>query len=151
MTNYYDTQPISGNSFRHNIQSAFQTCYWFFTVLSVFLAVEGVVVSVYTVVFGQSLALRGPAGSMIRAINGFEREQRLVLILFSLSILFLGIGTIFQFYVVMDWLSAHLCAGVAVVLMYHWYTHTVDVYNRYNYKKEGSEWRRRDDYRRSQV
>jgi len=151
MTTYYNTQALTGTSFGSEIQSAFQTCYWFFTVISVFLAIEGVCVSVYTVVFGYALALRGPAGSMIRAINGFEREQRLVLIVFSLSIFFLGIGTIFQMYVVMDWLSAHLCASVAVVLMYHWYTHCVDVYNRYNFRKETVDWTRRDDYRRSAV
>lgn len=151
MTTYYNTQALSGTSFAAEVQSAFQTCYWFFTVISVFLAIEGVVVSVYTVVFGQALALRGPAGSMIRAVNAFEREQRLVLILFSLSIFFLGIGTIFQMYVVMDWLSAHLCASVAAILMYHWYVHCMDVYNRYNYTKESVEWTKHDDYRRSQV
>ena len=53
--------------------------------------------------FGQNLALRGPAGSMVKAINLMADYQRHVLIVFTLSFLMLGIGTIAEFYVIMNW------------------------------------------------
>ena len=55
--------------------------------------------------FGQNLALRGPAGSMVKAINLMADYQRHVLVVFTSSFIVLGIGTIFEFYVIMDWVS----------------------------------------------
>jgi hypothetical protein len=149
LTTYYNTEALSYTAFEPDVQEAFQVCYWFFTIISVFLSLEGMLVSVYTVMFGQALALRGPAGSMIRAINGFEKEQKHVLVVFSMTLFFLGIATIFQFFVVMDWVGSILCSIVAVVGMYHWYRHCMDIYNRYKYKKESADWKKRDDHRDS--
>ena len=52
--------------------------------------------------FGQNLALRGPAGSMVKAVGMMAEYQRHVLIVYSSSFLTLGIATIFCFYVYMD-------------------------------------------------
>ena len=65
--------------------------------------------------FGQALALRGPPGSMIRAIKNMDHYQKHALVVFSLTLTFLGLALIFQFYVVMDWWTASACALVAVV------------------------------------
>ena len=55
--------------------------------------------------FGQNLALRGPAGSMVKAVTIMAENQRHVLVVYSLAFLMMGIGTIFCFYVYMDWVS----------------------------------------------
>lgn len=85
--------------------------------------------SVYLVVFGQALALQGPTGSVNKAIEILKRYQKHLLLTFSLTLLSLGCATIAGFWYVMSWYGASLCTVVAVIGMFSWHVHTVQIYN----------------------
>lgn len=102
----------------------------------------------YLTVFGQGLALRGPAGSMIKAINAFNYYQKHVLLSFTLNIFFLGISTICQFYVFMTLWGAHICAILMIIGMSVWWIFCLQVFNRFKYVEEVAGWRQDHEHSR---
>ena len=106
---------------------------------TMFFDVHHVVYS-YTTVFGQGMALRGPSGSMVKAVNGMVREQSHILYTFSITIFFLGVSTISTYYVVMNLIGAHICAAVTVLAMYFWHRQCLGIYNRFKWVTPAAEW-----------
>lgn len=99
----------------------------------------------YLVVFGQGLALRGPPGSMIKAINAFIYYQHHILFSFTMNIVFLGLSTIFQYYVFMTLLGAHICCVITIIGMLIWHKYCLKVFNRFKFANESIDWTKRDD------
>ena len=93
--------------------------------------------------FGQGLALRGPSGSMIKAVDGMCQEQKQVLTAFTATIFFLGVSTIATYYVVMTLLGAHICSAVTVLAMMLWHRYCLRIYNRFKYARPPAEWEER--------
>ena len=96
-------------------------------------------------VFGQGLALRGPPGSMIKAINAFIYYQHHILFSFTMNIVFLGLSTIFQYYVFMTLLGAHICCVITILGMLVWHKYCLKVFNRFKFANESINWTKRDD------
>jgi len=82
--------------------------YWISSALCICLSLHVLLCSVYSTVFGQGLALRGPTGSMVRAVDGMCAEQYEIIYIFSGNVFFLGCSTIATYYVVMDEYGAHV-------------------------------------------
>lgn len=49
--------------------------YWTTTAICIVVALEVLLSTVFLVVYGQGMAIRGPIGSMVQAIHGFDAEQ----------------------------------------------------------------------------
>jgi hypothetical protein len=86
--------------------------YWISSAMCICLSLHVLLCSVYSTVFGQGLALRGPAGSMVRAVNGMCAEQYEIIYIFSGNIFCLGTSTIATYYIVMDETAAHVSLWV---------------------------------------
>jgi hypothetical protein len=65
--------------------------YWITSAVCLAAAVHVLVCTVFVNVFGQGLALRGPVGSMIRAVNGMVLEQEQIIIAFIAAMIFFGL------------------------------------------------------------
>eukprot|EP01035_Chromulina_nebulosa_P021466 gene21466-27804_t len=63
--------------------------YWIGTTLSIIFSVKSFLAALYISVYGDSLALRGPIGSMVKAVDGMAEGQKSVVSNFLLSIIFL--------------------------------------------------------------
>lgn len=86
---------------------------------------------VFIAVYGQSLALRGPAGSMVRAVNAMIAEQKQVLSSFLLMLVFFVFTEIGMFWVIMDdYLATIGTLGVLLgcCVTYHY---CLRIYNRF--------------------
>ena len=123
------TGPMDTTQLSYVYTETFQNLYWVLTVMSIFFSLEGLLVSVYLVVFGQALALQGPTGSVNKAIDILKRYQKHLLLTFSMTLITLGFATIAGFWYVMSWYGAAICSAVAVFGMFSWHIHTVQIYN----------------------
>ena len=119
----------------------YQYAFWLTSVICICLSLESLLVSLYLVVFGQGLALRGPAGSMIKAINAFQKYQQHVLLVFSMTIASVGVSTMCEFFVFMDFRSACIAAILMAVGMWVWWTFCLQVYNQFQFIAEPVTWR----------
>ena len=75
--------------------------YWITSAITTACSVQVLVCTIFISVFGQGLALRGPLGSMVRAVEGMIVEQEQVVFFFCLSIFSFGfqcIGTLCSIY-----------------------------------------------------
>lgn len=123
--------------------------YWVSAALCICLSLHVLLCSVYATVFGQGLALRGPSGSMVRAVDGMCAEQYEIIYIFSCNIFVLGVSTIATYYVVMDEYGAHACTGITIIAMYYWYRYCLRIYNRFKYVEQGAQWSDKETDRRS--
>lgn len=114
--------------------------YWVSTTICICLSLHVLLCTVYAAVFGEGLALRGPPGSMVRAVDGMVYEQQQVILTFSINIFALGVSTISTYYVIMDIWGAHVCTAITVVAMYFWYAYCLRIYNRFKFVKTPLTW-----------
>ena len=68
--------------------------YWVTTALCVAAAMHVFICTIFISVFGQGLALRGPVGSMVRAVEGMVVEQQQVLVSFVIAMFFFALQAI---------------------------------------------------------
>ena len=76
-----------------------------------------VVVASHGMMFGPSLAIRGPHGSMSRAVHAMNDARRHVLRLFWVGLLFLMLSIIFLGWLKVDWVTATCMTVVAVIFL----------------------------------
>jgi hypothetical protein len=73
------------------------------------------IATVFITVYGEGLAIRGEAGSMIKTIHGMIAEQHLIVYLFVLVIATYLLQYIGMYFIVMDWEVATFCACMTVL------------------------------------
>jgi Ca2+/Na+ antiporter len=101
--------------------------------------------TVFINIFGNALALRGPAGSMIRAITGMVEEQHQILASFLLTIVFFIVMCISMFFLVMDHTMAWTSSVTMLLCLYITYSYTLRIYNRFQISAASADWRAVDD------
>lgn len=119
--------------------------YWIGSAGTVGAAVHVLVCAVFVAVFGQGLALRGPIGSMVKAVDGMVSEQEHVLFYFVVTIVFFAFQSIGMYWVMMDSTSAIVSTVITFIAMYYWYHYTLRIYNRFNWGKIKSDWEEERD------
>ena len=95
---------------------------------------HGLLCTVFVSVYGQGLALRGPVGSMVKAVDGMVVDQRHILYTFMFTILLFAINVISMYWVMMDFTGALVSTLITFLGMYYWYTVLVKIYNRFKFK-----------------
>lgn len=117
--------------------------YYFFVVLydistaiCFLLCMQSVIVSLFVTVFGQGLALRGPPGSMVKAIEGMVIEQKNVLTVFCLSIAAYIGHEIGMYFVMMDTIHGAICSAIIVISGFYTYKYCVKIYNRFHFDEK---------------
>jgi hypothetical protein len=123
----------------------FVVLYWVTSALTMMTGMHALLVSVFLQVFGQGLALRGPVGSMVRAVEGMVAEQQQIFYSFILTMFFFGLQAIGMYWVMMDSTSSIVCTILTVIAMFYWYQYSLRVYNRFSWKNDRVDWQDEED------
>lgn len=82
-------------------------------------------------IFGNGLALRGPVGSIIRAVDGLVEQQGGVMRSFVVTVIFFGLSLVSYFWAVMTVTAAILCTSLYLLASILCYIFCVRIYNRF--------------------
>ncbi len=99
-------------------------------------ATMGLLISVFISVFGQGLAIRGPPGSMIKAIEGMVIEQHHAVALFVGAAISYVLQMIGMFFVMMDYWGAIASSVFVGCISIYTYNAAVRIYNRFHFPQE---------------
>lgn len=114
--------------------------YWISTAITLAGALHVLLCTIFINVFGQGLALRGPLGSMVQAVEGMVIEQKQVLFSFIVTTAAFGINVIGMYWVMMDQKSAIASSLITLVGMYFWYHYCLRIYNRFKFSSKAVDW-----------
>ena len=89
-----------------------------------------------SLVYGQGLALRGPTGSMIKAVEGMVIEQKTIVTHFNLTILFLGLNLIGVYGIMMTLPFAVMSSVFTVAGMFIWFQASLRILNRFKFSTQ---------------
>lgn len=123
----------------------FIVLYWITSALTVVSSIFALITEIYVVVYGQGLALRGPSGSMVKAIDGMIDEQKTIFWAFNATLLFLGLQQIGMYFIMMDSTSAWVTGALTLVAMVSWYRYGLRLYNRFNWDKLEIAWKEEEE------
>ncbi len=123
----------------------FVVLYWITSAICLCSGMHCLVCTVFVNVYGQGLALRGPPGSMVRAIKGMIAEQEQVLFAFCLTIFTFGLQCVGMYFIMMDGISATVCSVITGVCMILWYRYALRLYNRFSWSGINIDWSEDDE------
>jgi hypothetical protein len=118
----------------------FIALYWVTSAICACCGMHCLVCTVLIQVYGQGLALRGPPGSMVRAIKGMIAEQEQILIAFLITIFTFGLQCIGMYFIMMDGTSAIAASVITVIFMIGWYRYALRLYNRFSWSNINIDW-----------
>ncbi len=87
--------------------------------------------STFSKVFAPGLALRGPSGSMIRALEGLVLETNGIFVLFFWMIVLFQIFSLSLSFVIMSENCAIVCSIIFAFGVYLWYYQCLRIFNRF--------------------
>jgi hypothetical protein len=96
--------------------------------------------TVFISVFGQGLAIRGPAGSMVDTVQGMVKEQHTIVFLFAWVVATFQAQLMSLFFIVMDWEIAVVCCFFLSLIGYYTYFASMRIYNRFKWDFTKSGW-----------
>jgi hypothetical protein len=114
--------------------------YWISSALCICSGVHCLVCTVFGSVFGGGLALRGPPGSMVRAIKGMIAEQEQIFIAFNITIFSFGLQLIGMYFIMMGIASAIATSIITGIFMIFWYRYGLRLYNRFSWSGITVDW-----------
>lgn len=85
-------------------------------------------------IYAPGLALRGPTGSMVRAVEGMIEEQLHIVRAFMWSIGSFAVAIVMFCWMTMTVDAAIGCTVVMVIASYFWYSHCTSIYNKFKWK-----------------
>ena len=94
-----------------------QFVYYIFIIASLAANLNCVSSTTALSVFGTSLALRGPDGAMMRAVEGMYQERKQVFVSFALGLFFMLGGAFVGSWIIMPWEAASLASLIILVCM----------------------------------
>lgn len=118
--------------------------YWFSSALLVCTAAYALLGTQLCDVYGQGLALRGPLGSMVQAIDMMVLEQTVTNQMFIISLFLFGFQQIGMYFIMMESTSGWAASTVTIVAMISWYRYALRLYNKFGLQVENVEWRERE-------
>ena len=113
--------------------------YWISTAFVMGLAIHTILSTMFLSVFGPGLALRGPEGSMVRAVKGMEIEQSSVLAAYVGTLISFAVMTMASFWLVMTQEAAAVSTAFLGVFAYFWWYYCLRIYNRFLFVPVNSE------------
>jgi hypothetical protein len=97
----------------HNVEQIHVTLFYTISTLSVGFNILTMILASYCMIFGPALAIRGPDGSMTRAVNGMYEERRWVLRFF-----WTGLGCIMVSGIFLGWMKFGRQVAIAMTLIF---------------------------------
>jgi hypothetical protein len=129
----------------------FIVLYWVSSAITLAAGVHGLVCSVFVQVFGQGLGLRGPLGSMVRAVEGMVEEQENIVQTFIIAVFSFGFQCIGMYFIMMDWVSATVTSVITLLGIILWYNYSLRLYNRFSWKDMNIKWSNSDEGEQSDM
>jgi hypothetical protein len=99
------------------------------------------IATVFLVVYGQGLAIRGPIGSMVKVVEGMVQEQHKIVGYFIASIITFSLSMVGMYFIMMDEAYAILSAIIAGVGGMYTYHCALRIYNRFFWDESKSGWK----------
>lgn len=118
--------------------------YWLTSAACVSSAIHCLVCTIFLEVFGQGLALRGPLGSMVRAVEGMIVEQKAIVLGFIFTIFMFGLQCIGMYWIMMDQTCAIIASIITFIAIFFWYQYALRLYNRFNWNESKVDWDEED-------
>ena len=87
-------------------------------------------VTIYANVYGQSLAIRGPLGSVTRAVDSLHKELQSIMQIFTIMFIIFLVAVLVSNYVIMTGWPRHVCTGIIIVQFYFTYCSVLRIFNR---------------------
>jgi PH domain len=97
-------------------------------------------------VYALGLALRGPLGSMVIAVDGLKDEQYGIVFSFMMAIFTFAISTIAFFWVVETTMISLFSTIIMIIGMFYWYFYSTRIINRFQWSDERIVWDDSDDF-----
>lgn len=114
--------------------------YWISSAVLFASALHCILTTVYCNVYGAGLALRGPLGSMVRAVDGMVAEKDGIVLSFIICLTSFATSCLGYFWVIMTDEAAWISTAVMMVAMYFWCSHGLRVYNKFKWDETGTAW-----------
>jgi hypothetical protein len=108
--------------------------FWYGTAIAYVVGMHIFICTILCSVFGQGLAIRGPIGSMVHAVDGMVQEQRSIVFFFGVLCVAFNISIIGLFGTMLDEVNALICSAIFTGGLYMWYHYSLRIYNRFQYK-----------------
>lgn len=102
-------------------------------------------------IFGPGLALRGPAGSMVRAVEGMVKEKDSIFLAFFLSVVLFQLASLACCFVVMSHNAAWTAMVIFIVGLWYWYKYCLRIYNRFKLEDIGFAWNDENQGNKSRI
>jgi len=121
------TQTIATEDADFRVDEAF----WICLAITVNTSVHCMITSIFVYVYAYGLALNGPRGSVLQAIEGMIAELDHVFLSYKLMIFFFMSSTILSFWIIMNYHIALPCSILALIFSVIWARHCNNIYNRF--------------------
>jgi hypothetical protein len=108
-----------------------QDIFYIFSTFTFIFAMHTLYNSIFIIVFAPNLALHGPLGSMVRAVDGMTTEQDQVFASFIGALISFTISTAMSFWIIMRERMALICGAMIVVGSGFWYHYCLRIFNRF--------------------
>lgn len=109
--------------------------YWFSSAGTLAYATHILICTLVLTVYGEGLAIRGPEGSMVKAVDGMVEEQANVFFYFNVMIAFFTLQCISMYWIMMDAANAWASTGITLAFVYLWYHYALRIYNKFKWSK----------------
>ena len=98
MESFSQVVPPLGSTYRDVIANG----YWISCIITFCTASHCAIVSIFSYVYGNGLALRGPAGSVVKAVDGMAGDRVEIFATYGMGVIGLVVSTVFSYFIVME-------------------------------------------------
>lgn len=113
------------------VHYVWKALFWLWTTCAIGFSTHVMVTTALITVYGPGLALRGPIGSMKKAVDGMYYEQRLILFSTVAAIFCLSMELLTIFVIEMYIEEAWVCSIFFITAMFFWYNACLRIYNNF--------------------
>lgn len=111
----------------------FSAIYWLSAAVVTASSLHCVLTAMLCNLYAPGLALRGPTGSMVKAVEGMIEEQTVILRSFVLTVLSLGVLLVSYSWMTMTINAATISTIIIIIGAYFWYSYCVRIYNKFKW------------------
>lgn len=126
MNNMVQVQALSSD---HHV--FFKYLFWTTTALLISASMHNLVVSLFSYIYGYRLALNGPDGSVVTAVDGMLKDRGNIISSHICMIALLELSVVGTNMVVMDCNMGYLCSAIVFASMMYCYHRCLQKYNRF--------------------
>lgn len=126
------SQVLAGDS-GSKIGDRFGNLYWITITITFCASIHCALITLFSYVYGNGLALRGPEGSVVRAVDGMVSDRSEVFLSYVVAVVAFVVSTMATYWIVMTHEIAGLTCLLNIVGFAYTYSCCLRIYNRFKY------------------